>query len=153
MAAVPPDFLPPDPYEEHAPAPQPAARPVFLPPNATIPPPGGQRQNGRATAALGLGAGGLGLLAFTAGMFFFLSIPASIAGWILGVQAKRRETGRDQANVAVIIGIVGVILGVIAGVVWIVLIALGEVDDGRSRSQSNDRGVHFDVIRLLALFL
>jgi hypothetical protein len=153
MAAVPPDFLPPDPHAQHPPAPQPAARPVFLPPNATIPPPGGQRQNGRATAALGLGAGGLGLLAFTAGMFFFLSIPASIAGWVLGVRAKRRETGRDQANVAVIIGIVGVILGVIAGVVWIVLIATGEVDDGGSRSQSNDRGVHFDVIRLLALFL
>jgi hypothetical protein len=150
---VPPDFLPPDPHAEHAPTPQPAARPVFLPPNATIPPPGGQRQNGRATAALGLGAGGLGLLAFTAGMFFFLSVPASIAGWILGVQAKRRDTGRDQANVAVIIGIVGVVLGVIAAAIWIVLIATGEVDDGSSGQQSHDRGVHFDVIRLLALLL
>jgi hypothetical protein len=153
MAAVPPDFLPPDPYEEQAPAPQPAARPAFLPPNATIPPPGGQRQNGRATAALGFGAGGLGLLAFSFGALFFLTIPASIAGWILGVQAKRRPVGRDQANIAVIIGIVGVILGVIAGVVWIVLAANGELDDGGSGNHSNDRGVHFDVIRLLALFL
>jgi hypothetical protein len=153
MAAVPPDFLPPDPNAEQDPAPQPAARPVFLPPNATIPSPAGQRQNGRATAALGLGAGGLGLLFFSGGMLFFLTIPASIAGWVLGVKAKRREIGRDQANIAVIIGIVGVVLGVIAAVVWILLIALGEVDDGGSKQPSNDSGVHFDVIRLLALLI
>jgi hypothetical protein len=153
MAAVPPDFLPPDPHAEHDPAPQPAARPVFLPPNATLPPPPGQRENGRATTALGLGAGGLGLLVFSVGALFFLTIPASIAGWILGVQAKRRPVGRDQANIAVIIGIVGVILGVIAGVVWIVLAASGELDDAGSSHQHTDRGVHFDVIRLLALLL
>jgi hypothetical protein len=153
MAAVPPDFLPPDPHADQAPAPQPAARPVFLPPNATIPPPAGRRQNGRATTAVALGAGSLGLLAFSAGMLFFLTIPASIAGWILGVQAKRREAGRDQANVAVILGIVGLVASVIAAAVWIVLIATGEVDDGSSGRSSNDRGVHFDVIRLLALLL
>jgi hypothetical protein len=152
MAAVPPDFLPPDPSAEQAPAPQPAARPVFLPPNAPLPS-AGEGQNGRATAAVAFGAGGLGLLAFSVGALFFLTIPASIAGWILGVQAKRRPVGRDQANIAVIIGIVGVILGVIAGAVWIVLAASGELDDTGSTQQHTDTGVHFDVVRLLALLL
>jgi hypothetical protein len=153
MAAVPPDFLPPDPNAEQAPAPQPAARPVFLPPNAPIPPPAGKRQNGRATAALGFGAGGLGLLFFSAGTLFFLTLPASIAGWVLGQQAKRRELGRDQANLAVIIGIVGVVLGVIAGVVWILLIARGEVDDNGDAHRSNDDGFHLDLIRLVGLLI
>jgi hypothetical protein len=147
---VAPEFLPPDPYAETQPAPQPAAHPHFLPPNTPLPPVSGQRQNGRATAALALGAGGLGLLFFSAGMLFFLTIPASLAGWILGTQAKRRELGRDQANVAVVIGIVGVVLGVIAAVVWIVLIASGQVSDSGQVHQPNDNGPTFDVIRLLA---
>jgi len=146
---VAPDFLPPDPHAEAPPAPQPAARPHFLPPNTPLPPVAGQRQNGRATAALALGAGGLGLLFFSVGMLFFLTIPASIAGWILGAQAKRRELGSDQANVAVVIGIVGVALGVIAAVVWIVLIATGQVSDTGQVHQPDDNGPHFDVLRLL----
>jgi hypothetical protein len=149
IRAVAPEFLPPDPYSEAPPAPQPAARPHFLPPNTPLPPVAGQRQNGRATAALALGAGGLGLLFFSAGMLFFLTIPASLAGWILGAQAKRRELGRDQANVAVVIGVVGVVLGVIAAVVWIVLIASGQVSDTGRVHQPSDNGPHFDVIRLL----
>jgi hypothetical protein len=147
---VAPQFLPPDPHAQGPPAPQPAARPLFLPPNTPLPPVAGQRQNGRATAALAFGAGGLGLLFFSVGMLFFLTIPASLAGWILGAQAKRRELGRDQANVAVVIGIVGVVLGVIAAVVWIVLIASGQVSDSGQVHQPNDNGPHFDVIRLLA---
>lgn len=150
MAAVAPEFLPPDPDAAHPPAPQPAARPVFLPPNAPLPRAPGQRQSGRATAALGFGAGGLGLLFFSAGMLFFLTVPASIAGWVLGRQAKHREIGRDQANIAVIIGIVGVVLGVIAGVVWIVLFASGDVSNTGEVHQTDQSGPHFDVIRLLA---
>jgi hypothetical protein len=42
---------------------------------------------------------------------------------------------------------------VIAGVVWIVLAASGELDDGGGGQRSNDSGVHFDVIRLLALLI
>ncbi len=153
MAAVPSQFLPPDPHAADDPAPQPAAGPVFLPPNAPVPPPAGQRQNGRATAAIAFGAGGLGLLFFSAGMLFFLTVPASITGWILGHQAKRRETGRDQANLAVIIGIVGVILGVIAGVVWVLLIVFGNVSDSGDVHRSRNDEVHFDVIRLVARLL
>jgi hypothetical protein len=153
MAAVPPDFLPPDPNAEQPPAPQPAARPVFLPPNATIPPPAGQRQNGRATAALAFGAGSLGLLAFSVGMLFFLTIPASIAGWILGHRAKRREIGRGQADVAVILGIVGLVLGLIAAAVWIVLFATGEVSDTGDGHHSDNNRFQFDVVRLVALLM
>jgi hypothetical protein len=155
MRAVPADFLPPDAHADHEPAPQPAARPVFLPPTATATATGAaeQGQNGRATAALAFGAGGLGLLFFSAGALFLLTIPASIAGWVLGNQAKRREVGRDQANLAVTIGIIGVVLGVVAAIVWVVLVSVGAVDETGNGKRSNDGGVHFDVVRLLALLI
>ena len=50
MPAVQPEFLPPDPHAEAPPTPQPASRPVFLPPNAAIAPPrrrAGPEQQGR----------------------------------------------------------------------------------------------------------
>jgi hypothetical protein len=146
---VPSEFLPPDPYADAQPAPQPASRPVFLPPSATLPPSPAQRENKRATTGLALGAGGLGLLFFSAGALFFLTVPASVAGWILGHQAKQRESGRDQANLAVILGIVGVVFGVIAGVVWILLIALGDVSTSTTTDHGRDSGLSFDVIRLV----
>ena len=143
-----PEFLPPDPYAPAPPAPQPAARPVFLPPNATHSAPA-QAQDNRAVASLIVGSGSLGLLFFSAGLLFFLTLPGSVVAWILGNRAKRLATGHDQANVAVIIAIVGVVLSVIAGVVWILLVALGayttsttEVDHG------GDGGLRFDVIRI-----
>jgi hypothetical protein len=148
MAAVPPEFLPPDPYAKAPPPPQPASRPVFLPPNATLPA-SAQAQNNRAVVALIFGSGSLGLLVFSAGLLFFLTLPASIAGWILGHRAKRLETGRDQANVAVILGIVGVVLSVIAAVVWILLVALGEYTTTTEVDNGRDGGLRFDVIRLV----
>jgi hypothetical protein len=148
MLAVQPEFLPPDPYAEAPPAPQPASRPVFLPPNSAPGAPA-QRQNNRAVAALIFGSGSLGLLAFSAGLLFFLTLPASIAGWILGNRAKRQENGRDQANVAVIIAIVGVVLSVIAGAVWIVLVATGEYSTTTEVDGGSDGGLRFDVIRLV----
>jgi hypothetical protein len=148
MAAVPPEFLPPDPYAEAPPPRQPASRPVFLPPNATLPA-SAQAQNNRAVVALIFGSGSLGLLVFSAGLLFFLTLPASIAGWILGHRAKRLETGRDQANVAVILGIVGVVLSVIAAVVWILLVALGEYTTTTEVDNGRDGGLRFDVIRLV----
>jgi hypothetical protein len=148
MPAVQPEFLPPDPHADAPPAPQPASRPAFLPPHATLPAPA-QGQNNHAVAALILGAGSLGLLVFSAGLLFFLTLPGSIAGWILGNRAKRAETGRDQANVAVIIAIVGVVLSVIAGAVWITLVALGEYTTTTEVSHTDDGGLRFDVIRLV----
>jgi hypothetical protein len=148
MAAVQPEFLPPDPHAEAPPAP-PASRPVFLPPNSALGAPA-QPQNNRAVAALIFGSGSLGLLVFSAGLLFFLTIPGSIAGWILGNRAKRSETGRDQANVAVIIAIVGLVLGVIAAAVWILLVALGEYTTTTEVDHGGDGGgLRFDVIRLV----
>jgi hypothetical protein len=119
-ARVPSEFLPPDPYAD---APQDAGRPVFVPPNA---PAGGRearRGSNPAVGALGAGAAALGLLAITSGALFFVTLPAAIAGWVLGRRAKLAEGGSDQGNVAVIIGIVGTVFGVIAAIVWIVIVA------------------------------
>jgi hypothetical protein len=148
MTAVQPEFLPPDPHAEAPPAPQPASRPVFLPPNATLPP-ASQGQSNKAVVALIFGSGSLGLLAFSAGLLFFLTLPASIVGWVLGARAKRLQSGRDQANVAVIIAIIGVVLSVIAGAVWITLVALGEYSTSTDVDDGGDNGLRFDVIRLV----
>ena len=151
MAAVQPEFLPPDPHAEAPPAPQPAARPVFLPPHASLPPAAQQAQNTKAVWALILGSGSLGVLAFSAGLLFFLTLPASIAGWVLGARAKRMQSGREQANVAVIIAIIGVVLSVVAAAVWITLVALGEYSTSTDLDGSGDSGLRFDVIRLVVL--
>ena len=104
----------------------------------------------RATAALALGAAGLGLLAFTLGALFLLTLPASIAGWVMGRQAQKDPTGREQANVAVTIGIVGTVLGVIAAVVWIVIAATGSLDNEDVKSGGSNQSPTFDVIRVPA---
>ena len=150
MPAVQSEFLPPDPYADAPPAPQPASRPVFLPPDAAGAA-GAQPQNNKAVWALIFGSGSLGLLVFSAGLLFFLTLPASIAGWILGNRAKRLEGGHDQANVAVTIAIVGVVLGVIAAAVWIVLVATGQYSTTSEVDHGSDSGLRFDVVRLLLL--
>jgi len=112
---VPSDFLPPDPYAD---APQ-SGPPGFVPPNA--PPTPARRDSNRAVVALGTGAASLGLLVFTAGMLFVVTLPASIVGWVLGKRAKQADPTSEQANVAVIMGIVGTILSAIATAVWIAI--------------------------------
>ena len=116
-ARVPSDFLPPDPYAD---APQDAGRPVFVPPS-----PAGGREGRRgsnpAVGALAAGAAALGLLAITSGVLFFVTLPAAIAGWVLGRRAKLADGGSDQGNVAVIMGIVGTIFSVIAAAIWILI--------------------------------
>jgi hypothetical protein len=109
-ARVPSEFLPPDPYAD-APG-----EPGFAPPSAP------RKADGhRAVPALGCGAASLGLLALTNGLLFFVTLPASIAGWVLGAQARRHEGGRDQANVAVIMGIVGTVASLICAGIWIAI--------------------------------
>jgi hypothetical protein len=113
MRPVPSDFLPPDPYADA----QQEGRPVFAPPGAPVPEPEGRP----AVVALATGAAALGLLVFTAGVLFFVTLPASIAGWVLGNKAKQVGARPDQANVAVIMGVVGTIGGVIATIVWVLI--------------------------------
>jgi hypothetical protein len=115
---VPSDFLPPDPYAD---APPDSGHPVFVPPNAAPRGDPPERERNRAVGALAAGAAALGLLAFTAGMLFFVTLPASIAGWVLGSQARQAGVHTEQATVAVIIGIVGTVFGAIAAVVWILI--------------------------------
>jgi hypothetical protein len=145
---VPSDFLPPDPYADLPGGQRRSGGPAFVAPNAPLPATA-KNQGNRPVAALALGSAGLGVLVFTAGALFLLTLPASVAGWVLGRQAKRRETGSEQANLAVTIGIVGTVLGVIAAVVWIVIIAF---TDWTTTSTKIDRGgrqaPRFDVIRL-----
>ena len=147
MPAVQSEFLPPDPYAE-APAPQPASRAVFLPPDA-----GGagtaKPQNNKAVWALIFGSGSLGLLVFSAGLLFFLTLPASIVGWVLGSKARHGSNGSDQANGGNLATIVGLILSVIAAGIWIALFATGEYSTSTEVDHGSDGGVHFDVIRLL----
>ena len=98
---------------------------MFAPPGAPAPPPEGRpapQPEGRpAVVALATGAAALGLLVFTAGMLFFLTLPASIVGWVLGNKARQVGARPDQANVAVIMGVVGTIGGVIATIVWVLI--------------------------------
>jgi hypothetical protein len=148
MPAVQSDFLPPDPYAEAPPAPQPASRPVFLPP-AAAGAAGAQPRDNKAVWALIFGSGSLGLLVFSAGLLFFLTLPGSVVGWVLGSRAKRASNGRDQANVAVIIAIVGLILSVIAAGIWIALFATGEYSTTTKVDHRSDGGLHFDVVRLV----
>jgi hypothetical protein len=148
MPAVQPEFLPPDPYAEAPPAPRPASPPNFLPPDAAVAA-SAQAQNNKAVWALIFGSGSLGLLVFSAGLLFFLTLPGSIVGWVLGSRAKRASNGRDQANVAVIIAIVGLVLSVIAAGIWIALFATGEYSTSTEVDHNSDGGLHFDVIRLV----
>ena len=148
MRAVQSEFLPPDPYADAPSAPQPASRPAFLPPNAAGAATA-QPQNNKAVWALIFGSGSLGLLVFSAGLLFFLTLPASIVGWVLGSRARSGSNARDQANVAVIIAIVGLILSVIAAGILIALFATGEYSTSTEVDHGSDGGVHFDVIRLV----
>jgi hypothetical protein len=109
------EFLPPDPHAERSATAPPAG---FAPPLAPPTPPSA----GRANAALVAGTIGLALLGLTAGAFYLISLPVSVAAWILGVRAQR--DGRDHADVAVLIGAVGTVLAVVSGVVWVLVIEL-----------------------------
>jgi hypothetical protein len=150
-ARVPSEFLPPDPYADAPGAQRPGARrpspqPAFVPPNVPLPA-AAKGQNNRAVAALALGSAGLGVLFFSAGALFLLTLPASIAGWVLGQQAKRREAGREQANVAVIIGIVGTVLGVVAAVAWILIVSFTDWTTNTEIDAGGGGNPRFDVVR------
>ena len=87
--------------------------------------------NGTAVWALVLGIAGLALLLISFGTLFFVTLPLSVAAWILAVRARaaiaagRATTGQGQAAAALWLGRAGVIAGVAAAVVLIALIASG----------------------------
>lgn len=71
--------------------------------------------------ALALGAGALAVLVFTVGGLFFLTLPFSIAAWILGARLKEHVPQHPHAGVAVLLGIIGTVLGVVAGGLYIAI--------------------------------
>lgn len=95
------------------------------PPQAPPPAPGGFPQGGedkaKTMAIISLVTGGIGLLCCT---WFVFSIAAIILG-ILGKKAPGSADSHKKAQIGLILGIVGVVLGVI---VWPVLIATGSLD-------------------------
>jgi hypothetical protein len=71
------------------------------------------------------------LLVFSAGVGAVLTLPMSVAAWIMGAQGRKNVAsgqtsyGDGIAHSGVILGIVGVILGLLALAVWIALLVSG----------------------------
>ena len=146
---------PTDAPTEQAPAPlpePPPSAPTFIRPSGAA---NGER-NSAAVWALALGIGGLSLLLVSFGSLFILTLPCSIAAWVLAVRARRQleggltQMGAGQATAALWLGRIGVIAGVAAMVVFVALIASGfdfeqfrldlenELDQRRERQGDGD---------------
>lgn len=135
-------FLPPDP---NAPA-DPSLRPPAAggPARAVSAPVG----RDRSKLGLGLSVAGLAVLVLSSGLGSPASVPLSAAGWIVGRRSRRPDPGPgiDQANLAVLIGAIGVALGLIALTGWIVLVAVGGWDE-TSTPVRDQSGLTFSVAR------
>lgn len=95
--------------------------------------------NGTAVAALVLGIAGIAVTLMFAGILFIVSIPCSIAAWVLGVKGKRiaapdpnleptRPAGRGLAQAGLVTGIVGLVLAILGILFWVLLLSLGDLD-------------------------
>jgi hypothetical protein len=129
----------------------PATGPTFV---RATPSPG--ERNGTAVWAIVLGISGLALLVLSLGTLFMLTLPCSIAAWVLAGRARKRiesgttRRGEGQATAALWLGRIGVIAGVAALVVFVALLASGfdfdefrddlqrELDRRRERQDSGD---------------
>jgi hypothetical protein len=125
-------------------------RPQFEPaPPAPRSGPGAQ-----AVWALVLAIGGLALLLVSLGTLFILTLPCSIAAWVLALRARGAGPGDGgQATAALWIARIGVIAGIAAAIVFIALLASGfdfeqfrddverELDDRRDRPSGGVRAV------------
>lgn len=115
--------------------------------------------NGTAVAALVLGIAGIAVTLMFAGFLFIVSIPCSIAAWVLGVKGKRiaapdpnlepmRPGGRGLAQAGLITGIIGLVLAVLAIVFWVLLFSLGNWDLSNFETEP-DQDLFQSVILLL----
>jgi hypothetical protein len=102
----------------------------------------------RSKLGLGLSVAGLAVLVLSSGLGSPASVPLSAAGWILGRRSRRPDPGPgiDHANLAVVIGAIGVALGLIALTGWIVLVAVGGWDE-TSTPVRDQGGLTFSVAR------
>jgi hypothetical protein len=101
----------------------------------------------RAVWALVLSITGLALLLASLGTLFLITLPCSIAGWVLALRAR----GGDRATAALWLARIGVIAGIVAAIVFVTLLASGfdfeqfrddverELDERRDRRSSGVR--------------
>jgi hypothetical protein len=79
-----------------------------------------------AVWALVLGIAGLALLLVSLGTLFIVTLPCSVAAWVLAVRARGTGPGgAGQATAALWLARIGVVAGVAAAVVFIALLASG----------------------------
>ena len=159
-----PDWSPPGADRRaQAGAPPAPGRPTFTREQAPGP------RNTTAAWALGLGIAGLALLLVSFGTLFLITLPCSIAAWMLGRKAQgmaeRGEiaAGQGQVTAALWLGRIGVIAGVTALVVFIALVASGfdfeqfrddlqrELDKQREQDQGGGSGVRSAIEGLRAV--
>jgi hypothetical protein len=135
-------FLPPDPNAPADPAQRPPAAGGV---GRAVSAPAGRD---RSKLGLGLSVAGLAVLVLSSGLGSPASVPLSAAGWILGRRSRRPDPGPgiDHANLAVVIGAIGVALGLIALTGWIVLVAVGGSDE-TSTPVRDQGGLTFSVAR------
>ena len=80
----------------------------------------------QAIWALVLAIGGLALLLLSLGTLFILTLPCSVAAWVLALRARGTTPGDGgQATAALWIARIGVVAGIAAAVVFIALLASG----------------------------
>jgi hypothetical protein len=115
---------PPEPVPAPRPEPAPAG-PTFVRGDAAA------ERNGTAVWGIVLGSVGLALLVLSLGSLFIVTLPCSIAAWVLAVRARRQIAsgitthGGGQATAALWLGRIGVVAGVVALVAFIALLAAG----------------------------
>jgi hypothetical protein len=126
--AAPPEPAPREPEEpELAPWSASVERPPFLRPTP-------EPRNSAATASLSFAIVGLVLVIVTLGAAFMISLPCSIAAWVMGANGRRDvasgavKTGDGSAHAGLILGVAGVVLGVIGAVVWFLIFASVDFD-------------------------
>ena len=118
-----PRFEPP---HDQPPAPEPSG-PTFVRQS----PAGPRERNATALWALVLGIVGLAMLLLSFGFLFAVTLPCSVAAWVLALRARRQlgagrsGAGAGQATAALWLGRIGVIAGVAAMVILIALVASG----------------------------
>jgi hypothetical protein len=120
-ATTPPPMATPSPFSSGEQNPyQASAAP--LGPMST--PSGGQ--SGKATAALILGIIGLGasLSNLCCGLLFFVSVPCSIAGLILGMMA-RKSPDKTNAMVGIVLSAIALVISLAYVVLIVVMLVLG----------------------------
>jgi hypothetical protein len=127
------------------------SRPRFEP----APPPAPRSgPSAQAIWALVLAIGGLALLVLSLGTLFILTLPCSVAAWVLALRARGTAPGdTGQATAALWIARIGVIAGIAAAIVFIALLASGfdfeqfrddverELDERRDRPGGGGGGV------------